>query len=364
MRHNALLGLAASLAFSGAYGQHSIASSKVVGDIGQSGVSRDSCGSVRMRSDAALWVCRDSEPVVNGQGVLPLTLNTAAWSNISSSGAVSLTQYGPSETVFYPLQSDECPSSGVCSDGTRWVGWPSTPPLITIAYPNGDMGAYTCPSPRGVVSDSYNPPTVRFPHFNLPSLYYLEYQPDRDGQNLPQVTLINEEFWSEAIASYGTYGSLVQDSTAYLYAQRTDGSVALAKAPAASVADTTQYQYYVNGGWTSTVPGRNDTDASIPNCGAGGQGTFYYSSLWSEYVWIGGNQFPGATFYMTTAPAPEGPWVAPYQILTEQGGTAALPAYSLQAHPGLTTGTGSDMYLTFTNGSAVYTTPLIYLTWA
>ncbi|KZP02783.1 hypothetical protein FIBSPDRAFT_770019, partial [Athelia psychrophila] len=334
-----------------------------VGNMGQPGVSRDSCGSVRMRSDAALWVCRDSEPIVNGQGVLPLTLNTAAWSNISSSGAVSLTQYGPSETVFYPLQckfTDECPSSGACSDGTRWVGWPSTPPLITIAYPNGDMGAYTWVEKvhlqgLGVVSDSYNPPT---------SLYYVEYQPARDGQNLPKVSLVNEEFWSNAVASYGMYGSLVQDSTAYLYAQRTDGSVTLAKAPAASVTDKTKYQYYVNGGWTSTVPGRNDTDATIAHCGAGGQGTFYYSSLWSEYVWIGGNQFPGATFYMTTAPAPQGPWVAPYQILTEKGGTAALPAYSLQAHPGLTTGTGKDMYLTFTNQSSVYTTPLIYLTWA
>lgn len=59
---------------------------------------------------------------------------------------------------------------------------------------------------------------------------------------------IGLEFWSDEIASYGAYGGLVQDSVAYLYAQRTDGSVALAKAPAASVTDTTQYQYYVNGG--------------------------------------------------------------------------------------------------------------------
>ncbi|KZP25721.1 hypothetical protein FIBSPDRAFT_1041316 [Athelia psychrophila] len=361
MLQHALLGfVVASLAFGRVYGQHSVASSKVVGDMGQPDVSRDSCGSVRLRSDAALWVCRDSEPVVNGEGVLPVTLNTAAWSNISSDGTVSLTQYGPSGTVFYPLSSDECASSGACSDGTRWVGWPDSPPLITEPFPNGDMGAYTWVTKQhldglGPAPDSYNPPT---------SLYYVEYQPARDGQNLPVVTLVEEEFWSTDIAPYGAYGNVMQNSTAYLYGQRTDGSVALAKAPADSVRDTTKYEFYVNGAWTTTVPSRNDTNAAIANCGAGGQGTFYYSSLWSEYVWIGGSQFPGATFQMTTAPAPEGPWVAPYEILTEKGGTASLPAYSLQAHPGLTTGSGKDMYLSFTNGSDIYSTPLIYLTWA
>ncbi|KAF7980303.1 hypothetical protein HWV62_39089 [Athelia sp. TMB] len=258
-------------------------------------------------------VLTSSEPIVNGQGVLPLTVNTAAWANISSAGIPSLTQYGPSQTQFYALQWFE-----------KFIFKASVSSLTHTIHPH---------------------------------LYYVEYQPARDGQNLPQ-------FWGDAEASYGAYGGLVQDNVAYLYAQRTDGSVTLAKVPSASVTDKTQYQYYVSGAWTTTVPGRNDTSATIPNAGAGGQGTFYYSSLWNEYVWIGGSPFPGATFYMTTAPAAEGPWAAPYEILSERGGTAALPAYSLQAHPGLTTGTGSDMYLTFTNQSAVYTTPLIHVIWA
>lgn len=60
------------------------------------------------------------------------------------------------------------------------------------------------------------------------------------------------------------------NGTVYLCGQRSDGTVALAQALAGSVTDQTQ--------WTTTAPGRNDSDAAIPNAGAGGQGTFYFSS--------------------------------------------------------------------------------------
>lgn len=197
----------------------------------------------------------------------------------------------------------------------------------------------------------------------IQSMYYVEYQPPRDGKSLPKVSLVNEQFWGANDAPYGSYGSLNNAGTVYLYGQRADGTIALAKVPPGSVTDKSKYQYYVGGKWTSTKPARNDTAATIPNAGAGGQGTFYFSSHWNEYVWIGGTQFPGATFFMSTAPAPEGPWAQPYKILDLPSGTAPLPAYSLQAHPGLTTGTGTDMYLTFTNVTDVYTTPLIHVTW-
>ncbi|KAF7975513.1 hypothetical protein HWV62_9321 [Athelia sp. TMB] len=288
-------------------------------------------------------VLTSSEPIVNGQGVLPLTVNTAAWANISSAGVPSLTQYGPSQTQFYALQWFE-----------KFIFKASVSFLTHTIHPHqsGQRGSGQYP--------------------NIARTSFLISLP---------------EFWSDAEASYGAYGGLVQDNVAYLYAQRTDGSVTLAKVPSASVTDKTQYQYYLSGAWTTTVPGRNDTSATIPNAGAGGQGTFYYSRSVAnldsvpsdcaerERAAFGTSMFGleaprfqwtilGATFYMTTAPAAEGPWAAPYEILSERGGTAALPAYSLQAHPGLTTGTGSDMYLTFTNQSAVYTTPLIHVIWA
>ena len=47
---------------------------------------------------------------------------------------------------------------------------------------------------------------------------------------------------------YGSYGSVNNDGTVYLYGARADGSIALAKVPSGSVTDISQYQYFVNGG--------------------------------------------------------------------------------------------------------------------
>lgn len=98
------------------------------------------------------------------------------------------------------------------------------------------------------------------------SLYYVEYQPTRDGDNLPKVTLVNEgnkprsppskywltswrpEFWGADDVPFGSYGSVVVDNVAYLYGQKYDGTVALAQVATDSVTDQTKYQYYVNGG--------------------------------------------------------------------------------------------------------------------
>jgi hypothetical protein len=108
-----------------------------------------------------------------------------------------------------------------------------------------------------------------------------------DQNALPTVTLVNENFWLYGSVPYGVYGSVVKDGIAYLFGQPSNGHTALAKVPTGSIEDQSQYQFWVNGAWTSRMPGINDANINIPNVSAGGQGTYYFSTYWNKWVWIG-----------------------------------------------------------------------------
>jgi hypothetical protein len=162
----------------------------------------------------------------------------------------------------------------------------------------------------------------------------------------------------------------VQGGTAYLWGQGSDKNVALARVPVSSIEDASQYEFYVNGAWTSNKPALGNTAAKIDNASAGGQGTYYYSQAWQSYVWIGQAGISvSADFYITTAPAPEGPWIQPIHFYSGVNGNFSLGAYSLQANPGLSPADQNEIYLTYTKTDAVgdnvalYTTPLILVQW-
>lgn len=117
-----------------------------------------------------------------------------------------------------------------------------------------------------------------------------------DANALPSVSLVDENFWAYGSIPWGNYGNVVKDGTAYLFAKPSNGVVSLAKVPAGSVEDKSQYQYWVNGGWTSSQPAIGDANIGITNVSAGGQGTYYFSDFWNKWVWIGQvskpNNFP------------------------------------------------------------------------
>jgi hypothetical protein len=108
-----------------------------------------------------------------------------------------------------------------------------------------------------------------------------------DRNALPTVTLVDENFWLYGSIPYGVYGNVIKDGTAYLFGKPSNGVISLAKVPAASIEDKSKYQYWVNGAWTSSMPRIGDTNISIPNVSAGGQGTYYFSTYWNKWVWIG-----------------------------------------------------------------------------
>lgn len=280
---------------------------------------------------------------VNGADQFPIYVNTAAWSGLGSSVAKGaargvgsngtnpvLSMYGPLRE-YYPVQSDNCPENhGVCSDGTRWAIWPDTTPTIASAT-STRVTAYSWIAKWKLqgLSQLNNPPPF--------TLYKQVYTGTTDRNKLPTVTVVRNVFWNAGEIGFGSYGSVVRNGIAYLYGKTVEGQPpALARVAVGQIENKSAYQYWVSGRWTNTAPKLGDQNAIVPNCGAGWQGTYYFSTYYNSYIWIGQKYGqPVAWFYISTAPAPQGPWVEPYLLYKGQDGDGFVGAYSLQAHPGL-----------------------------
>ncbi|KAJ7681367.1 hypothetical protein B0H17DRAFT_1333749 [Mycena rosella] len=310
-----------------------VSSTTGYGSLDNQGLNRDSCTST-LWSNNALWVCRDTQPVTNGVPGFPIVANTASFSSTPSATNLQtlvLTSPQGFGTPFYPLEADECPPFGLCSDGTRWVGWPDTAPVVTFRGTNGEVNAYAFIG-RDHLSGLA---TVNMPCY---SLYHVISQ---SVGPIPSTSMDASSFWSTTQIAYGSAASVVNNGfvnllllrdplpllinirKAYLYGATPNGKLALARAALTgflgSLEDRSVYQYYVNGAWTSTAP--------------------------PAYVWIGGDGFPDANFFISTAPNPEGPWTVSQKFYSGSVGTGSLPAYSAVAHPSLTDGTGNYIFL-------------------
>ncbi|KAI8624585.1 hypothetical protein F5Y19DRAFT_467688 [Xylariaceae sp. FL1651] len=347
-----------------------VKSATIVGNVADPAINRDSCGSSRFGT-RAFWTCRDSQPYdSNGLPTLPLWSSSASWSNFNADGTPALQQYGGdgSRNPYFPYTADECNgnSAGSCSDGTRYALWPDSPPLVTSTA-NNIVTAYTWIRKTHIKGDlSTNDPDP------ATSLYKMAYNLGTADQNaLPTVTLVNENFWLYGSIPYGAYGGVVQNGIAYLFGKPSNGVIALAKVPVGSIENQSQYQYWVNGAWTSSLPGINTANINIPNVSAGGQGTYYFSTYWNKWVWIGQAGISvSADFFITTADSITGPWETATNFYSGQNGNYFLGAYSLQAHPGLNPSgtTTNEIYISYTKNDVVsntnvYTTPLIHIVW-
>ncbi|KAF7369401.1 hypothetical protein MVEN_00269100 [Mycena venus] len=343
-----------------------VSSTTSYGSLVSSGLTRDSCSSSSW-SGNVLWVCRDTEQLSSsGQPLLPVVANTASFSPLPNapSNPQPLVLSSPQgfSTPYYLLESDECPPYGACSDGTRWVGWPDTGPVVTFRGGSGSANAYAF-----IARVHLNGLT----QVNTPS-YSLYHVISNSAGPIPSASLLVGSFWSSSQIGYGSAASVVNNGFAYLYGATPNGKLALARAAQTgflgALDDKTLYQYYVNGAWTSTAPSRTDSTIPIPNTSSA-QGTIYWSPKWSSYVWIGGDGFPNANFYISTAPNPEGPWTASTKFYTGAVGTGSLPAYSAVAHPSLTDGTGNYIFISWTRtitnsaGAEVYDQPLVRVDW-
>lgn len=371
------------------------ASATWIANLTDPAVSRDSCGSA-LFGDRVLWTCRDTEPFVDGKASLPLITNTASWTdllpssegggpNITTNGPVGagsdgtnpiLLMYGGEPTslpAFFPVLGNECPSSGVCTDGSRYAIWPDQPALVTQddSANGGAILGYTWIPQANLVNLTALVPNPAY------TLYQTSYTPSAntdDGSTLlPSVTVSAAEFYAEGEIGYGNYGSLIVNGTAYLYGSLADGlGRALARVPVGQITDSSAYEYLVDEDWTSTKPAMTNAGAAVPNAGTGGQGTFFWSGYFNSFVWIGQAGISvSADFYISTAPSPEGPWVEAYLLYSAPNGDDPMGAYSLQANPALLpsglAATEDYVYLTYTmqflaETYGAYVTPLVKLT--
>lgn len=353
---------------------------QVLGLVSDPSLNRDSCGSVNVNG-RLLWTCRDTQQN-NDLGLPDVNIigsSTASWSDLNFDGtpkmdlmAESPNGFGnlmqavdPGQPYFaYPTGECETSPAGSCDDGTRWVLWPDSPPMATgFTDINGNYPAYTWVRQSHIDGDltelNPDPPTA---------LYRIDFPADSTDNATPPITKVNDAIWGDQEISYGSYGNVVRNGTAYLYAKPTSGQVALAKVSTGSIEDSSQYQFWVNGAWSTTKPAVGDNNYDT-HATAGGQGTFYYSDVWSSYVWIGqGSMSVSADFYVTTSPQPQGPWTEPKLIYSGENGNYDLGAYSLQANPGMSAAGNNSIYLTYTKNDLVddinvYSTPLILVEW-
>lgn len=207
---------------------------------------------------------------------------------------------------------------------------PDVPPVVTSTYPNGHIVAYCWIRRSHITNDlgvvNPNPATA---------LYRIDYDPQvHRGETLPQVTLVDKEFWAENAIPYGNYGTVIaKDGTLYCWAQTGEGmakSTSLARVPVQQLENKSAYEFFVNGAWTKQMPSLGQDGIELVNSNVGGQGNYYFSEPWQSYVWIGGGPFPGPNFFITTAPAPEGPWIQPFQFFSGVNGDHFLGAYSVR----------------------------------
>ncbi|KAF2966278.1 hypothetical protein GQX73_g7292 [Xylaria multiplex] len=347
----------------------------VIGNAADPAINRDSCGSTRI-GHRALWTCRDSQPYnSNGVPILPLWASSASWSDFNDDGTPGLKLYGGNgaRDPYFPLTEDECNdnSAGACDDGSRYAIWPDSPPLI-VSTVNNVVTAYTWIRKSRINPELYGFSLSTNDPDPATSLYKLTYELGTSDPNiLPTVTLVNEDFWLYGSIPYGAYGNVIEDDTAYLFGQPSNGVVSLAKVPVSAIEDPSQYQFWVNSTWASSMPTIGDANISIPNVSAGGQGTYYFSTYWDKWVWIGqAGLSVSANFFITTADSITGPWESPINFYTGRTGTYPLGAYSLQAHPGLNPDGAStnEIYISYTKSddfekTELYTTPLIRIQW-
>lgn len=349
----------------------------VLANVTDSSVSRDSCTSTKILA-RALWTCRDTMRynAVTDASELPLVVNTAAWTDFDTDGTPkTITRDGPvgassngsnpilrmygtpdilSKTPFYPLaQADACTATagGKCADGTRTVVWQDSAPMVARSSRRrrrrGQTVAYTWIANWRLEAKGLRA-LVQEPSYSLYEMVYDNGSPDRAA--LPTNRLVDAAFWKRGEIGYGAYGRVVRGGWAYLYGQAAYRNTALARVKVGRVRERRRYEYFVDGAWTTRRPAMDDERAWIRNAGAGKQGRFYYSEAFRSFVWIGQrNRSLEADFYLTTAPAPEGPRIEPYLIYRGENGDGELPSYSLQAHPALLRSSREKgIYLTWT----------------
>ena len=300
---------------------------RILGLVGDPGMNRDSGGSA-LFGDRVLWTYRDTNFRYPDGRVceFPMMSSTASWTDPAhhldskKKGLEDhvLMQYGrnPGDKSFYPQVPHICDSpGGMCKDGSRVALWPDQPPLVVPSSGKGRITAYTWI--RRAHMDMSMKVLTKYPPTMLYRLDCETSTAQADKDALPKVSIVNEEFWREGEISYGSYGTLIHDDVAYLFAQVGEhGPIALARCSPTSLEDRSRFEYFVSGTWTKDIPHPGHTGIEIENAGAKGQGTFFHNRHWGCFVWIGGDIFPGAECHISTAPRAEGPWTEPFNFWT------------------------------------------------
>ena len=150
--------------------------------------------------------------------------------------------------------------------------------------------------------------------------------------------------------------TLMAGGTLYAYScgksSNYDKPCLLGRVDPANVWNRNAWTYYAgNGNWSTNVNAAVDLFAGLD----------ILSVSWNAYLgrYIAIYAYPGTNNVMArTAPKPEGPWSSEMHIFTARAPNDGSDTYDAQAHPEFDIGGGQTMYVSYSRGTASFTSEI------
>ncbi|HEX4477783.1 MAG TPA: hypothetical protein VH142_21995 [Polyangiaceae bacterium] len=188
-------------------------------------------------------------------------------------------------------------------------------------------------------------------------------------ENGPKATRSMDHMWESDEPNWGDVGVTYDptDRKVYVFghgeaSMNVNGTVFLARVPAAKATDVTAYEYWDQAAktWGTTRYGNGragtktyTTDQALFSYAAHGQSNAFWSNYYNTWMFVYGADWPNSDIYVSTAPKLEGPWTSPLTIGTTcPTGTCGTLRYCTAPHPEFDA-SGKTLLVTWTDANQV-----------
>ncbi len=178
-----------------------------------------------------------------------------------------------------------------------------------------------------------------------------------------------DHMWESDEPNWGDVGVTYDptDEKVYVFGHGTpsmnvNGTVYLARVPAAQATDITAYEYWSQKtkSWSGTRYGNGRAgtvtytiDEALFSYAAHGQSNAFYSNYFNTWMFVYGADWPTSDIYVSTAPKLEGPWTSPITIGTTcPTGSCGNLRYCIAPHPEFDA-SGKTLLVTWTDANVV-----------
>lgn len=189
-------------------------------------------------------------------------------------------------------------------------------------------------------------------------------------ENGAVATRTMDRMWESDEPNWGDVGVTYDptDGKVYVFGHGTphmnvNGTVYLARAPAARATEIAAYEYWDQAtktwGTTRYGDGRTGTrtytiDQALFSFAAHGQSNAFWSNHYNTWMFVYGADWPNSDIYVSTAAKLEGPWSSPITIATTcpSGTTCGTLRYCIAPHPEFDA-SGKTLLVTWTDANVI-----------